>query len=233
VSIYNPNAPRKLSTPRVRLWRARQREKARLAKIAVLDVKRIAKGKLPLKEANLAKQAKFQAKKKALQIEVRKMWFAPEISYESAIGQTAARNTDWDASFVRSLVDGYVRACRGAGVSLNEFSMQDGAHRANHARVVFHELIAAGVSLSEAAQRCHLESFKPNESLSGVLQSLDTIRRFEAAQDRWGFGNEIGDALLGPKRRLDALVEPGSSEESDFIDEKSSVEIKNHINSLL
>jgi hypothetical protein len=200
--------PRKTSASRVRAFRARQKVKAALAAAqaereakaawkAARDAKRIAKGKLPLDEANRVKVRAYRDRKQALKVELTAMWFAPELSQEELFSQTAAANASWSKDFVQDLVDGVVRACRKAAVNVNAFSTKNGAHKANHARTVFHELAAAGVPLLDAARRSSIEPFQPNPKLSDIAQAIDTVNRFEAAQLEWGCGDELWETLAG------------------------------------
>ncbi len=185
------------SNRRKRKWRAKWKEIHRLEKIAERDRRRVEKGLLPLADANREKVKKFREKQARMKDFVAECWFGPDIDMEAAIHQRIAASPNLDSSLVRSLVEGCARNCRGSSLNLNAFTLEHGAHRANHARTVLHELLESGVPLSEAATRCHKEAFKPNLSLLGVQQALDTCRRFDDARDKWGDGSEIVAALLG------------------------------------
>jgi len=185
-------------------WRAKHKELARLAALeakrlhrASLDAARVAAGKLPLAEANREKLRRFRAKQERMKDFIAECWFGPEIVVEAAISQRVTASPNLDSAMVRSFVEACARNCRGASVNMNKFTMLHGAHVSNHCRTVFHELVQSGVPLSEAAQRCHRESFKPDPQLSGVQQALDTCRRFDEAKEKWGDGSEIINALLG------------------------------------
>jgi len=162
-----------------------------------LDNARVARGLLPIREAKAASLAKFRAKIADLKLMIERCWFAPEVDIEATINQRIAESSNLDSSLVRSLVEGCARNCRGASLNLNAFTLEHGAHVGNHKRTIFHELIEQGVPLTAAALRCHRESFKPDPSLSGVQQALDTCRRFDEAKEKWQSGDEIVTALLG------------------------------------
>jgi hypothetical protein len=66
-------------------WRKKWKEIHRLEKIAERDAKRVAKGLLPLREANVAKAKKHREKVAALKQKIANYWFAPEIDFEGAV----------------------------------------------------------------------------------------------------------------------------------------------------
>jgi hypothetical protein len=198
-------AKRRASTNRRKIrWRAKHKELARLAALEekrlhreALDAARVAAGKLPLREARVASLAKFRQKVADTKAMISLWWFAPEIDFDAAVNARVTESPNLDSSTVRSFVEACARNCRAASVNMNAFTMEHGAHTANHKRVIFHELIEKGVPLSEAAQRCHRESFKPSPLLSGVAQALDTGRRFDEAKEKWQTGDAIVAELLG------------------------------------
>jgi hypothetical protein len=200
----DPNKRRASNRIRLQRWRARKRaEKAaaileakRLHRIE-LDNLRVARGLLPIKEAKAASLAKFRETQAALKEEIRTSWFGPPIDLEDAIRQREIESPNLDSYTVRQIVEGRERNCRSVSLHLNAFTLKHGVHLANQQRLVFHELVEQGVPLREAMERCAVEPFKPNAKLSGVAQSLDTLRRFSEAQEKWEIGDAIIDVLLG------------------------------------
>ncbi len=199
-----------LSSARVRKrrWRARKRlekleaeKAAKAAHRAELDAVRVAAGKLPIAEARREKVRKFRQKQADLKSQIEKMWFAPSLDFDVVVNQRIAESPNLDPSLSRSFVEACARNCRANSLNLNAFNLEHGAHVGNHKRTVFHELIEKGAPLSEAAERCHRETFKPNPLLSGVPQAVDIGRRFDEAQEKWGDGSQIVDELLKSKGR--------------------------------
>src|SRR5271155_1998316 len=140
--------------------RAKWREIHRLEKIAERDRRRVAKGLLPLKEANAAKVKQHREKIAALKESITNCWFAPSLDLDAVVSQRIADSPNLDPSTVRGLVAATERNCAANSLNLNAFVLKRGFHIACHARTIFHELIEQGVPLAEAAQRCHRESFK-------------------------------------------------------------------------
>jgi hypothetical protein len=204
-----------LSSARVRKrrWRARKRlekleaeKAAKAAHRAELDAARIARGLLPIAEARREKVRKFREKQARMKDFVAQCWFGPEIDMETATQARIAQCPNLDPSISRSFVESQARSCAANYLNLNALVLKRGFHIACHARTIFHELVESGVPLTEAAQRCHKEVFKPDPSLSGVQQALDTCRRFDEARDKWGTGETIANARLGRKVETDVVT---------------------------
>jgi hypothetical protein len=194
--------PSGASTKRVHRFRAKKRaeraEAERLAKIAKRDErdqKRIAKGLLPLVEANRVKVAKFRAKRVALKEMVAESWFAPALAREVFIQEEKSKHPNWDAAFINMFVDGSLASCRGAGFNLNRYTAVKDLEDVKRERTVFSELFEAGVPILDALNIAKTEPFTPNGNTQ-FERSTDRRNRYVAACRQWGCGEKIAELLL-------------------------------------
>jgi len=199
--LGSPEAPG-ASTRRVRRFRARLKQKKlqveRLAKIARQEERdriRVSKGLLPLAEANRKKAIECRQRAQDQVEMIEASWLAPSIRRNEMLQLVKLKHPTQGYEFHLMVVEGIWDECVRTRTCFNRFALFEGVEKAMHERVVFSELVEAGVPIFEAWQR-RSEPFIPKGKNNFELM-VDRKTRYQKAAELWaGRENEIINSLL-------------------------------------